>query len=53
MVFSDQYERWGVVTRPVKLRVPQKYHLDISNIQYHRKAVLSAIMLRIAITHRK
>ena len=32
-----------VVTKPVKLRVPQKYHQDISNIQHHRKVVISAM----------
>jgi hypothetical protein len=31
--------------------VPEKYHLDISKIQHHQKAVLSAIMLRVDLTH--
>ena len=46
MVFSAQYQRLGgVVTSPAKLRVPQKYHQDISKIQHHRKAEISAFML--------
>ena len=32
-----------VVTKPVKLRVPQKYHQDISKIQHHQKLHISAI----------
>ena len=35
----------GVVGRRVKLSLPQKYHLDISNIQHHQKAVLSAMLV--------
>jgi len=34
-----------VVIEPVKLRMSQKYHLDISNIQHHRKTDISAIKL--------
>ncbi|MFH1953113.1 MAG: hypothetical protein ABIL06_16035 [Pseudomonadota bacterium] len=33
-------ETWEALA---KLRVPQKYHLDISNIQHHRKVVIPAI----------
>jgi len=36
-----------VVARSAKLGVPQKYHLDISNIQHHPKVGLSAIKVRL------
>ena len=34
----------GVVVRWAKLCVPQKYHLDISNIQQYRKVAISAML---------
>jgi len=36
------------LTRPIRLRVPQKYLLDISHIQINPKREISAIELRLS-----
>ena len=44
--FSCQYQRLvGVGGRLAELRVPQKYHLDISKIQHHLKCEISAMLI--------